>query len=303
MRWKRIIARTTIITLVLFTGLILLMDSCMQFRMSKSEVNEFFKGKQYPGSEYSYVENGQKINYLVAGKDSLPLLIFVHGSPGSLSAFIHFMDDTVLLRKTQMISVDRPGFGASNFGHGEPSLEKQVQELKPILLKHKNNRPVYLLGHSLGGPIIARMAMDYPELIDGLIFVAGSVDPELEPNELWFRAPLATPFLKWILPRSLRASNDELYPLKPQLEEMMPMWSKITCKSIFIQGEIDELVPAGNADFAKKMMTNAPLEVVMYPGMNHFVPWSHSFLIRNAIVYMADNKTGPMEIDTLAVGN
>jgi len=186
----------------------------------------------------------------------------------------------------QMISVDRPGFGASNFGYAEPSLEKQVQDLKPILLKHKNNRPVFLLGHSLGGPVIARMAIDYPELVDGLIFVAASVDPQLEPNE-WFRAPLATPFLKWMMPRSLRASNDEIYQLKPQLEEMIPMWQNITCKSIFIQGDSDELVPKENADFAKKMLVNAPFELVTDPEMNHFVPWSHPHLITNAILKMA----------------
>jgi len=302
MRWKRIIARTSIITVVCFTGLLFLMDSCMQFRMSKSEVDDFFKNKMYPASEYSYYVGRQKINYIIAGNDSLPLVVFIHGSPGSLSAFIDFMDDTVLLEKTRMVSVDRPGFGASNFGYAEPSLEKQSAELKPILEKHKNGKPVYLIGHSLGGPLIARMAVDYPELVDGLIFVAGSVDPELEPNE-WFRAPLATPFLKWMLPRSLRASNDEIYQLKPQLEAMIPLWSKITCKSIFIQGDHDELVPKENAEFAKKMLTNAPFEMVMYPGMNHFVPWTHPFLIENAILYMAENKTGPVSMERSVQSN
>jgi pimeloyl-ACP methyl ester carboxylesterase len=283
MRWKRIVARTTIVTIISFAGLLLLMDSCMQFRMSKSEVNHFFEGKMYPGNEYSYYVGKQRINYLITGNDSLPLVVFVHGSPGSLSAFIDFMDDTVLLQNTQMVSVDRPGFGLSNFGYAEPSIEKQVLDLKPILEKHKGNRPVILVGHSLGGPVIARMAMDYPQLVDGLIFVAASIDPDLEPHE-WFRAPLATPFLKWLLPRSLRASNDEIYQLKPQLENMIPLWPKIQCKTIFIQGDKDELVDPGNAAFAKKMIVNAPFEEVIYPGMNHFVPWSHPFLIRDAIL-------------------
>ena len=135
--------------------------------------------------------------------------------------------------------------------------------------------------------------MDYPELVNGLIFVAASNDPDLEPNE-WFRGPLATPFLKWILPRSLRASNDEIYQLKPQLQAMKPLWPKITCKSIIIQGDSDELVPYQNAYFTEKMLVNATHELVLYKGMNHFVPWTHPFLINNAILYMADNKTGPV---------
>lgn len=286
MRWKRILARTSIVTLVCFAALMITMDSCIQFRMSRTEIDQFFKNKMYPGVERSYYVGRQKINYLTAGSDSLPLVVFVHGSPGSLSAFIDFMDDTVLLEKTQMISVDRPGFGASNYGYAEPSLEKQCEEIKPILERHKNGRPVFLVGHSLGGPIIARMAMDYPELVDGLIFVAASIDPELEPDE-WFRAPLSTPFLKWMLPRWLRASNDEIYQLEPQLNKMLPLWSKITCPVIFIQGQKDELVPAANADFAKKMLVNAPFELVTLEDMNHFVPWSHPYLIENAILKMA----------------
>lgn len=286
MRWKRIAARTSIVTIVCFVALLISMDSCIQFRMSKTEIDDFFKGKMYPGVEHSYYVGKQKMNYIISGNDSLPLVIFVHGSPGSLSAFIDFMDDTVLLNKVQMISVDRPGFGASDYGYAEPSLEKQCADIKPILEKHKNGRPVFLVGHSLGGPIIARMAMDYPELVDGLIFVAASVDPALEPDE-WFRGPLATPFLKWMLPRWLRASNDEIYQLEPQLNQMIPLWSKITCPSIFIQGQKDELVPAANADFAKKMLVNAPFELVSVADMNHFVPWSHPYLIENAILKMA----------------
>jgi pimeloyl-ACP methyl ester carboxylesterase len=54
--------------------------------------------------------------------------------------------------------------------------------LKPIVAKQRQNgKQVILVGHSLGGPLIARMTMDYPELIDGLVFVAGSVAPKLEP--------------------------------------------------------------------------------------------------------------------------
>jgi len=256
----------------------------MQFRMSKSELDTYFANKEKKGTYHSIDIEKRVITYVKAGDENLPLVIFVHGSPGSLSAFIHFLSDSLLLEKTQVISVDRPGFGSSNFGYAEPSLRKQAAYLKPILETEKGERPILLVGHSLGGPLIARMAMDYPELIDGLVIVAGSIDPELEPNETWFRAPLATPFLKWMLPRSLRASNDEIYKLKPELQEMMPLWKNITTPTHVIQGKKDKLVPPGNVDFAKKMMVNAPVKIVLVEGMDHFVPWSNPELIRNAIL-------------------
>ena len=158
----------------------------------------------------------------------------------------------------------------------------------PLLKENKAGRPLILVGHSLGGPLIALMAIEHPDLVDGLVIVAGSIDPELEPNETWFRAPLATPFLSWVLPRSLRASNEEIYHLKPELEKMLPMWSEIKCPVIVIQGKKDSLVPPGNADFARKMLVNAPVEFILKDDMDHFVPWSNPELIHQAIVTLID---------------
>ncbi len=272
-------------------ALVLLMDSCLQFRMSKSEIDDHFKDSKNKGILKQYTSGKRTINYLVAGDPDKPLVVFVHGSPGSLSAFIDFMSDSLLLQKAMLISVDRPGFGASNFGQAEPSLQKQAAMLKPMLQEYKENRPIILVGHSLGGPLIARMAMDYPELIDGLVFVAASIDPELEPNEVWFRAPLATPFLKWILPRSFRASNDEIYKLKPELENMLPTWKNITVPSTFVQGKEDSFVPYQNVDFAKRMLVNAPVKIQLLEGVDHFIPWSHPQLIRQATLEMLESET------------
>lgn len=277
-KWRRLL-----LPLCIFSGLMVFMDGCMQFRMNQSEIDAFFVNKEKKGTLQKYYVGNRVINYLKVGDTALPLVVFLHGSPGSLSAFIDFMGDTALLSKAELITVDRPGFGLSNFGYAEPSLQKQAALLRPILEEHKNQRPIILVGHSLGGPLIARMAMDFPDLVDGLVMVAPSIDPELEPNE-WFRAPLATPFLKWILPRSIRASNDEIYKLKPELEEMLPLWSKIKANTIVIQGKKDSLVPKANADFAQKMITQAPVKLVLVDSMDHFIPWSNPELIRNAVL-------------------
>ena len=65
---------------------------------------------------------------------------------------------------------------------------------------------------------------------------------------------------------------------------MLPLWSSITCPVIVIQGGKDSLVPAKNADFAKRVLVNAPVELVLKEDMNHFVPWSDPELIRDAII-------------------
>jgi pimeloyl-ACP methyl ester carboxylesterase len=278
-----------------FLILFIALHSCApSFRMSAKEVDAYFLEKKISGTQHSYKTGFREIHYVKAGNDSKPLILFVHGSPGSLSAFIHFLADSTLTNEALLICADRPGFGYSNFGNAEPSLQKQALTLKPILEKYKRDKPVILVGHSLGGPLIARMAIEYPNLVDGLIIVAGSVDPDLEPNETWFRAPLSTPFLSWILPGSFRASNEEIYHLKPELQRMIPLWKNITSTTIVIQGSKDELVPAANADFAVKMLVNATVEVVKVEGMNHFVPWSNPELIHDAILKMISKVENPV---------
>ena len=259
------------------------LHACMpKFRMSSSEVKTYFDKNHVAGTQHAYKIGFREIHYVKAGDESKPLVLFVHGSPGSLSAFIHFLVDTTLLDKALLISTDRPGFGYSNFGNAELSLKNQAAILKPILEEYHVNRKVILVGHSLGGPLVSRMVMDYPQLVDGVIIVAGSIAPELEPHESWFRAPLSTPFLSWLVPGAFRASIKEIYHLKPELEKMLPKWKDITCPVTVIQGMADTLVSCKNADFAEKMLVNTHVDVVRVEGMNHFVPWSNPELIHDA---------------------
>jgi len=272
------------IILSLVAGIMVIFHSCISFRMSPKEIDQFFETRKLRATQHSYNVGFRELHYVKAGDESKPLVLFLHGSPGSLSAFVHFLADSVLLEHALLITADRPGFGYSNFGNGESSLKEQSDILKPILEEYRMNRPIILVGHSLAGALIVRMAAQFPNLVDGVIIVAGSVDPELEPNETWFRAPLATPFLSWILPSSFRASNEEIYQLKPELQRMLPLWKEVRCPVIVIQGKKDILVPAENADFAKKMLVNAPVDLVLIEDMNHFVPWSHPHLIKDAIL-------------------
>jgi pimeloyl-ACP methyl ester carboxylesterase len=65
---------------------------------------------------------------------------------------------------------------------------------------------------------------------------------------------------------------------------MLPLWEKIEASTIVIQGKKDVLVDPANAMFAKKMIVNAPVELMLVDEINHFVPWSNPELIRSAIL-------------------
>ena len=131
--------------------------------------------------------------------------------------------------------------------------------------------------------------MDYPDLINGMVLVAPSISPALEPSNGW-RKLLNFPLFRWVSPPALRVCNQEIIPLKEELLEMENRWKNIECPVTIIQGVEDKLVPKGNAFFAKEQLTNSrDVQIIMIDGGNHFILWSEVPLIRTAILDMLDN--------------
>ena len=277
--------------LLVFIGLVLLLPQCISVRMSDQKVTRYFAARAVKPT-FSFVQTAHhRLHYarIQSGADTLPMVLFIHGSPGSWDAFIDFLADSSLYSRAQLIAVDRPGFGKSELGEPEPSLSAQAAAIAPLLtLNHAVRKPI-LVGHSLGGPVVARIAMDFPDAVGGLVLVAPSIDPNEEKNEWYRHVGTVFPFRQW-LPTEFDVSNQEILPLKHELQQMLPLWAAIRVPVTVIQGEDDPLVPPGNADFAKRVLVNAPVTVQMIPKMNHFIPWSRPDLIHDAILHQLSLK-------------
>lgn len=260
-----------------------LISGCMEFRMSPKEMEKYYKGGPKP-EIVTFPFGTKTIHYAEAGDLSKPLVMFVHGSPGSWSAFAHFLKDSLLLSKYHLISADRPGFGYSNFGDAEPSMRKQSEFLYQILAKYPEKKAI-LVGHSLGGPVIAQMAMDYPGHVAGLLFIAPSIDPALEPEE-WFRPLLRNFVIRTFTPISMAVSNDEIIGLKEELELMTEGWADLRLPVYMLQGDEDTLVPMENAYYPEKFMPDSLIHIQLLEGVNHFIPWSHPQEVVKGIYYL-----------------
>ena len=255
--------------------------------MSREEIDQFLVETDANG-EFRTLRNGDRsIAWIEAGNTTGPLVVFVHGSPGSLSAWTGFFEDQELLERARLISLDRPGFGYSDLGRAELTLARQAGLVAAVVDAIPGERRAILIGHSYAGPVIARVAIDRPELVDGLILVAASVDPDLEPK-YWFQRPFASPALRWLVPRPLRASNEEIIALEPELRAMQELWPEVRTQVTIIQGGKDELVPPDNRLFAERVLVNADITMVYVEEMVHFVPWSDPNLIRDAILEQLD---------------
>lgn len=227
------------------------------------------------------VVNGEPVRVLAYGDPAGRRVIFIHGTPGEAEGWADFL--LAAPKGARYLALDRPGFGGSGPEGGETSLKRQAQAVAALL--GGEPKPI-LVGHSLGGPIAAQVAVDNPGRVGALVLVAGSLDPALE--ETHWAQPLGEwPGLRNLLPRPLRNANRELMALKPQLDALAPRLAGIRCPVVIVHGTADPLVPYANTRFMTARMTAAELKLVTLKDRNHFLPWNSRADVEAAIAEAA----------------
>jgi pimeloyl-ACP methyl ester carboxylesterase len=251
---------------------VILAQSCFKMRISDSVAKKEFADKGLSLKTNYFDGNNFKLHYVITGNDTLPTLFFVHGSPGSWDAYKQYLEDSDLLKKFRIISIDRPGFGYSQFGDAL-NLKDQSRIIFPLIDFISNGKPLFIIGHSLGGPLAVQIVADHPDKFSGMVLLAAAIDHDEEPKEKWRGFLFHTPF-QYLLPGAFRPSNTEIWYLKKDLISLKEQFSKITCNVWVIHGDKDTFVPVGNAAYSKKMLINAKsVHITILKDAPHFIPW------------------------------
>jgi pimeloyl-ACP methyl ester carboxylesterase len=245
----------------------------LTFRQSDEDARKDFEKANVPLTTSTLFLGNHHLHYALTGRSDLPTLYFIHGSPGSWDAFEKYMKDKDLLQRFRMVSVDRPGFGQSDYGKPE-HLATQSELIHSLVKFLDNHQPVFVAGHSLGGPLVLKLAADNPGAFSGLVIISGSIDPAEEKPEKWrpifFKSPL-----NYLVPGAMRPSNEELWYLKKDLVDLQQDLPNVTTPVYFIHGEKDTWVPPANIDYGRKMLTHAgTIITTLISGANHFIPWT-----------------------------
>lgn len=261
----------------LFLALAAMLVFCRSFmkkRISDNEAIKTFASKNIPFTLSNLTVQQHNIHYAIAGNDSLPTLIFIHGSPGSWGKYIDYLYDAELTKKFRIASIDRPGFGYSDFGEAM-HLDQQCKLIKAVLNKINNNKPVFLCGHSYSGAVVSKLAADNTDLFTTIIIIAGAIDPAQEKREMW-REILNFKPLFYFIPGAYQPSNTELLWLKDDLLLLAPSLQKIICNVIFVHGDKDKTVPIENVFYGKRMMINArSIKSETIQTNEHMLPVTH----------------------------
>lgn len=280
---KHFFMKTSLIVGCILLLWLVLAQSCMKFRISDAEAKKKFKSSGTDFLIHTTIVNDRKLHYVQTGSNDLPTIVFVHGTPGSWEAFENYLTDKELLRKFRMIAIDRPGFGYSDYGR-PLHLAAQSVIISPLFQEISNGKPVFLVGHSLGGPMIVKLAADNPGMIAALVLLAGSNDPALEAPEKWRPVLFKTP-LTYFVPGAMRPSNEELWYLKKDLVDLSGDFAKITCPVYIVHGMKDNMVPPANIDYDKKMLVHASaIHELLFPDANHFIPWTRFQPIKHLLL-------------------
>jgi pimeloyl-ACP methyl ester carboxylesterase len=262
-----------LILFILIVSWIIFAQSCMKFRISDSKAIAAFAKEGVALLTKTIKANNFNLHFATTGNDTLPTLLFVHGSPGSWDAFSIYMKDKDLLAKYRMVSIDRPGFGYSQFGDAK-NMAEQSNIITPLLTYIDNKKPIYIIGHSLGGPLAIKLAADNANIFAGIVLLAASVDPDEEPRE-WLRGVVAQSTLEYLMPGAFRPSNKELWYFKKDIVPLSKQFDAITCAVWIVHGDKDKFVPVGNAAYAAKMLVHAKgIHTTILKGAPHFIPWA-----------------------------
>ena len=126
-------------------------------------------------TSHSFFSQRLRLHYVDYGRPDKPLLVLVHGGRDHARNW----DDVAarLVEHYHVIAPDLRGHGDSAWAiGGQYSMPDYVLDLVQ-LLSHVGEKPVTLVGHSLGGAIVLTYAGIYPESVVKLVAIEGLGPP------------------------------------------------------------------------------------------------------------------------------
>ena len=239
-------------------------------------------------------ENFQ-LHYRQVGSASKAVAIWVHGTPGNWTDSAYLYRDKNFISEVKLIMLDRPGWGQSQYLN-EPRLVTSFTEIsrlmQPLLRKLKREHssvPIILLGHSWGGSVVPTIALDHPDLIDGVIALAAGLDPDLT-KPRWYNRFASTYVGNAVIGRGFRDANDEIYALRPELLKQHKRWDEIKQPIIVVQGNKDKLVNPRNADYAETVLPKKNSHVLRLSGQGHLLQLERMELVARCVLALAKTE-------------
>jgi pimeloyl-ACP methyl ester carboxylesterase len=142
-----------------------------------------------PSPELAAWWRGYEAAPSVKTPDGRKLRVFCQGSGGPVAVFESGLGDgawgwrpvqPAIARQTRVCSYDRAGLGGSDPAKGPRDIDAMAADLAVVVKAVGRGKPVLLISHSLGGPIVRQYAYRHPDQVAGLVLVDPSADHQNE---------------------------------------------------------------------------------------------------------------------------
>lgn len=150
----------------------------------------------------------------------------------------------------RVIALDLPGFGDSPEPGSETSIEETAQNLARFIRDERLGR-VVLVGHSMGTQIATQLAVSDPDLVEGLVLIAPTIDrhersvikqTERMVQDLSGEGPkvLLTGIYEYFKTNPVWFANKLKFMLSHKIEELCP---RVQVPTLVLAGETDKVCP------------------------------------------------------------
>jgi pimeloyl-ACP methyl ester carboxylesterase len=294
---------------------------------------------RFPAEGKAVEVTGATLNVLDIGpRDaSGPPIVLIHGASSNLEAMRRPLGDRLAVHH-RVILIDRPGHGWSSASAEETSTPAAQGRMIEEALKHLDVGPVVLVVHSWAGALGARMAIDYPERLAGLVMLAPVTHP-WEGGVGWYNAlvtkPVIGPLLAYTVtlplgyfllapgargvflpqvmpddfvsesatplllrPREFLANARDLVRLKQAVREQVSRYGEISAPTVVISGDVDKTVSTNIHSRPFAAMVRNARLIVL-PGVGHMVQNAAADLVVREI----ETVTGPPARGAAAAAN
>lgn len=282
--------------------------------------------RRYPARGRRIEVAGAVLNVLEIGRPgtvSAPIVL-IHGASSSMETMRPLGDR--LAESHRVILIDRPGLGWSTRSRERDSTPQIQGRMIQEALAKLGIRRAILVVHSWAGALGARMALDYPEGIAGMVMLAPVTHP-WRGGVGWYNHVVTTPvigrllaytimpllgcflaapgarqvFLPQIMPddfvedsatplllrpRTFLANACDLITLKFSVAVQAPRYREIKAPTVVISGDIDNTV--STEIHSRPFVAAVPsARLIVLPGVGHMVQYAAPDVVLREIEAMA----------------
>lgn len=126
--------------------------------------------KKHPAIGVMVPVNDADVHVLTAGTSG-PVVVMIHGASANAREFEWTLAPQ-LAETHRVLMVDRPGHGYSDRPDDADTLGVQAAQIAGALQALAPGEKATIVGHSFGGAVSLRLALDYPQLVESMVLLA-----------------------------------------------------------------------------------------------------------------------------------